>query len=428
MQNNLISKITLVLVGTAITGCAEDRVLMATKTNVGLDVDNKPPTAELTIARRELAIQPVFPEMIGKDAADRNGSKKSTAIVATETEDVKEIAEGEKLILEKGATVTVDGPATIIAEDKETALKEGETKTVQGPATVIFEGKETSLPLLASFGLQGKFYNPRITGQFAGGDAALYLAQDPSEDNEHPVDSSLCMKNPPDTRGWLLKLWHSLTNTSLEEYQLEHQKDSRIFYFATDTAYGLKVAWSGTGGPYPDSLKLGYNRKEFASPPIFVDQGCNGRQENWNVKLPSFYASIDNASALETFQNAEDKHIQFFATGKAASAFAKRASVRQVAFQNMAPDAAKSEAESLNRDLIGEIKETFKADTADKNAILAEAVKLGLVPSNTKKEEFEDKLSANATGINYSVTTKLNQLRTIAPTLTLKKVSGASET
>jgi hypothetical protein len=299
---------------------------------------------------------------------------------------------------------------------------------VKGPAIVIFEVKETALPLLASFGLQGNFLNPRITGQFAGGDAALYLAQEPSEDNMHPVDSSLCMKNPPDTRGWLLKLWHSLTNISLEEYQLKRQKESRIFYFATDIAYGLKVAWSGTGGPYPDSLKLGYNRKEFASPPIFVDQGCNGAPENWNVKLPSFYASIDNASALERSQSAEDKHIQFFATGKAASAFAKRASVRQVAFENMAPNAAKSEAEKLNSGLINEINETFKANTADKDAILAEAVKLELVPSDTKTAEFKDKLSANATGINYSVTTKLNQLRIDAPKLILKKASGDSET
>jgi len=415
MQNDLISKMTLVLIGAAVTGCAEDRVLMATKTNVGLDIDNKPPTAELTIARRELAIQPVFPEMIRKNAADNNSSKKPTALAATETEGVKE-----------GQTKTVDGPAIIVAARKMTTLKEGETQTVDGPATVIFEVKETSLPLLASFGLQGKFFNPRITGQFAGGDAALYLAQEPSEDNMHPVDSSLCMKNPPDTRSWLLKRWHSLTNTSLEEYQLEHQKESRIFYFATDTAYGLKVAWSGTGGPYPDSLKLGYNRKEFASPPIFVDEGCNGGQKSWNVKLPSFYASIDNASALDTIENAEDKHIQFFATGKVASAFAKRASVRQVAFKNMAPDAAKIESESLklNHDLVDEIIKTFDADTANKEAILAKAVELELVPKETKTAEFKDKLSTNATGINYSVTTKLNQLRIIASNLKADVSSG----
>lgn len=149
-------------------------------------------------------------------------------------------------------------------------------------------------------------------------------------------------------------------------------------------------------------------------------------KKSWNVKLPSFYASIDNASALDTIENAEDKHIQFFATGKAASAFAKRASVRQVAFENMAPDAAKIESESLklNHDLVDEIIKTFDADTANKEAILAKAVELELVPKETKTAEFKDKLSTNATGINYSVTTKLNQLRIIASNLKADVSSG----
>lgn len=353
MKFAFISKIALALFGTVVSGCAGDRALVATKTNIGLDIDSKPPTAEITIARRELAIQPTFPDIAEKK--DNNGHKI----------------------------------------------------------------KETSLPLLASFDLQGKFFNPRIIGHFAGGDAAVYLAQEPTEDNrtdnKPPVDSSLCLNSPPeDTRGWFLKMW-----TTYEEYQ----KEPRPFYFATDTAYGLKVAWSGTSGPYPDSLKLGYNRKEFASPPIFVDKdkGCNnGQKELWNVKLPSFYAAIDNASGLETFEGGKVNHVQFFATGQAATAFAKRASIRQVAFEGMAPDAAKSEAESLNQELVGDIEKAFAADKKEEadikrhDAILAEAVKVGLVPEGTTTDKFSDKLKANAKGINYSVSTKLNNLRAFA--------------
>lgn len=351
MKVTFVSKIALALFGTFVSGCAGDRVLVATKTNIGLDIDSKPPTAEITIARRELAIQPTFPDIA--DKKDNNGH----------------------------------------------------------------EIKETSLPILASFDLQGKFFNPRIIGHFAGGDAAVYLAQEPTEDNrgdnKPPVESSLCLKSQPeDPRGWFLKMW-----TTYEEYQ----KEPRSFYFATDTAYGLKVAWSGTAGPYPDSLKLGYNRKEFASPPIFVDEGCGGQQTGvWNVKLPSFYAAIDNASGLETFEGGKVNHVQFFATGQAATAFAKRASIRQVAFEGMAPDAAKSEAESLNQELIGDIEKAFAADKKEEadikrhDAILAEATKVGLVPNGTTTDEFSDKLKANAKGINYSVSTKLNKLRTFA--------------
>lgn len=350
MKFTFISRMVLILFGAVVSGCAGDRVLMATKTNVGLDIDTKPPTAEITIARRELAIQPTFPQTKGKK--DSNGN----------------------------------------------------------------ESKETALPLLGSFGLQGNFLNPRITGQFAGGDAAVYLAQESND----PVDSSLCLKEPPeDPRGWFLKTWHYLTGTTLEEYQ----KEARPFYFATDTAYGLKVAWSGTSGPYPDSLKLGYNRKEFASAPIFFDAGCSGGQQGTNVKLPSFYASIDNASGWDDKANESApiwkgklNHIQFFATGQAANTFAKRASVRQVAFQNMAPDAAKSEAESLNKDLIRDIEKAFTAETDKKrrDAILAEALELGLVPEGTTADKFSDKLKDNATGVNYSVSTKLNKLRTVS--------------
>jgi hypothetical protein len=381
MQLNFTSRLTQALLGIMVSSCSGDRVLMATKTNVGLDIDTKPPTAELTIARRELAIQPTFPEMMGNNIVDSTDSKK---------------------IVTKGITET-----------------EINTKST--------DSKENALPLLGSFGLQGNFLNPRITGQFAGGDAALYLTQG----SNNPVDSSLCLKNPPeDPRGWLLKAWHFLTGTTLGKYQ----KEARLFYFATDTAYGLKVAWSGTSGPYPDSLKLGYNRKEYASAPIFVDYGCSGGQAGWNIKLPSFYASIDNSSGLDKEANASDnsselekevdsvsniwksspKHIQFIATGKAASAFAKRESVRQIVFENMAPDAAKIEAAALNKDLIEEIETIFnKADEKTKSEIVASAFDLKLV-SSTDKDKFLNALYTYTREVNYPISFKLNKLRYVA--------------
>ncbi|QPK65357.1 hypothetical protein IVG45_10690 [Methylomonas sp. LL1] len=382
MKFAVTPNLSLVVFCAALSGCAGDRVLFVTKTNVGLDVDTKPPTAEVTVARRELAILPIFPI---------NSSEK-----APENKD-----QGE-----------------IIDKNKE---KQAESDGNQN-------SEEVALPLLGAFGLRGNFLDPRITAHFAGGDAAVYLAQESNK----PVESSICMQSKPgDTRGWLLKTLHFFTGKGPEEYQTE----PRPFYFATDTSYGLKVAWSGTSGPYPDSLKLGYNRKEFASPPIFVNEGCANGKNGWNIKMPSFYASIDNKSGIDDAANQADQsniwksatnHVQFFATGQAASEFAKRTSVRQVAFENIAPDAAISEAGSLNRDLIGEIVKTFDMDTADKDAILAKAVELELVPKETITIDFKTKLMANATGINYSVATRLNQLRIIA--VNFKKVSAGSRT
>ena len=109
MNHKLKCSIVFMIGSLFLSGCAGyDRVLFVTKTNIGLDIDNKPPTAEITIARRELAIVPTY------------------------------------------------------------------------EATT---GTENTLPLLASFGLTGGFLNPEITSQFAGGDAAVILTQDPSKPN-----------------------------------------------------------------------------------------------------------------------------------------------------------------------------------------------------------------------------------------------------
>ncbi|MDR4470527.1 MAG: hypothetical protein MRJ68_19875 [Nitrospira sp.] len=120
----------------ALSGCAETgRILFITKTNVGLDIDNKPPTAEITIARRELAVTPTF-----QDATD----------------------------------------------------------------------DEKTLPLLASFGLAGTFLNPEITSRFAGGDAALILAQGPdrqADPEKLSEQSSLCLSKKPETQSWWEKLF-----------------------------------------------------------------------------------------------------------------------------------------------------------------------------------------------------------------------------
>lgn len=254
----------------ALSGCAETgRILFITKTNVGLDIDNKPPTAEITIARRELAVAPTF-----QDATD----------------------------------------------------------------------DEKTLPLLASFGLAGTFLNPEITSRFAGGDAALILAQGPGRPIPQ-ASSSLCLRKEPETKSWWEKLFG--------------KDDIRPFYFSTDTAFGLKAAWDGTTGPYPSTVKLGYNRREFAFPPIFTNEkSCPlpgsqaGQADGWKVTVPSFFASLDNSSTITDIKEwvAGEKppadtewtrsgvtHTQFFATGKAASEFANRPEINAAMNKKMYP-------------------------------------------------------------------------------------------
>jgi hypothetical protein len=264
-----------------------DRVFLATKTNVGIDIDNKPPTAELTIARRELNIQPVFPDYTDQDSI---------------------------------------------------------------------------MPTFAAFGLSDTWINPRIRGEFAGGKAAVEalkpeaetikmvgenaekeLGTDPKEsDNKVTKDDTgsdaiVCLQKLPEKTFW---------REFLDGITGENDDTAKPFFFATDTAYGLKVMWSGTAGPYPDSLKLGYNRKEYASSPIFIENNkvrnnnnevdgktiitetnkCNGA--GFTARMPSFYASIDNSSGLQTIRDNQispnTTHTQFFATGQAAYEYSKR--------------------------------------------------------------------------------------------------------
>jgi hypothetical protein len=392
-------KITLILLGTVVSGCSGyDRALLATKTNVGLDIDSNPPTAEITIARRELAILPTFPGAFDNVSTEQNSTKTNNSRIT------------EQNVTDKTKS-----------SEKETSVK------------------ESTLPVLALFGLEGGFFNPKITGHFAGGDAAVYLA---GEDSKKEVNSSLCLATQKqiDTKSPLLKFWHWITFKSESDALQQARTEARPFYFATDTAFGVKVAWSGTAGPYPDSLKMGYNRKEFASPPIFVERGCSGKTETdlktttsttentpnggtvekWSVKLPSFYASIQNELNFNSFFESRINHRQFFATGQAATAIAKRASIRQVPFENMAPNAAYIEAKNLNQDLIREINEVFEADKSKQSEILNESIRLELVAKETSTDSFKNALNKNVKKANYLISTKLNELRVFAQKLNIK--------
>jgi hypothetical protein len=182
------SRLLLATLTVTSCGCAGyEKLLFVTKTNVGIDIDSTPPTAELTIARREGVIQPTFAD-----------------------------------------------------------TKDGEANT---PA------------VLASFGLDG-VWNPDIYGLFAGGDAAVVIVSSDAPPGEgDDASSSICMNSEPEGNviyDFIVRAIGSGDSTK------------EPFYFGTDTSFGLKVAWSGMTSAIPDTVKLGYNRKEFALAPIHV--------------------------------------------------------------------------------------------------------------------------------------------------------------
>jgi len=237
-------------------GCAigYNSVLFMTKSNVGLDVDTKPPTAEISIARREGVMAPTF---------------------------------------EKGQTP----------------------------------------PVMASFrvntkGLIGIFAN--VSSTFAGGDAANTMSKlygDP--DATKPEDSTLCLKQKPTPR------------VLMQEISFPGEGEVKPFAFGTDTSLGLKIAWSGLTAQYPDTVKFGYNRKEFAFAPVFLNEEISETPcGKYGVKVPSFIATVDSSVNVKDPAGTSTGWLQYFATGTAATNLTLRKDVRKVMLERLDAEGA----------------------------------------------------------------------------------------
>lgn len=257
----------LFAVAALLQGCAGyNTVMFMTKSTAGLDIDTKPPTAEINISRKEAVIAPAF---------------------------------------EKGQTP----------------------------------------PVLASFkpnvGFGNRFgnYFLGVDQTFAGGDAAKTMAilyADPTCKYDDPkFNSELQLDTPIASSGvW----WKDIFTAPAEPGKI------KPFIFGTDTMLGLKVAWSGVGGQFPDTVKLGFNRKEFAWAPVTMSG------DKKKVKMPSFLATIESnigvgsetaepSGTSTSGQNQQGgiKSIQYFATGEAASHLARQKDVRDAMLKRLDP-------------------------------------------------------------------------------------------
>lgn len=261
-----------------LTGCAGyNHTLFMTKSNAGLDFDAKPPTAEITISRKEAVIAPSF------------------------------------------------------------------------------EGGQTP-PVLASFAANQGFGQSfsrfffGVSQTFAGGDAAQAMAElyisdelgDPSDfDSAFPI-SSLPKNN---------------TNSGLRKFLFGAHEPGQVrpFVFGTDTTFGAKLAWSGVSGQFPDTVKVGFNRKEFGWAPVFV-RPTSDQARPFEVKMPSFLATVDNGLKVENVSQVENGLVQYFATGNAATGLAMHPEVRRALHSRADPkagaiaEAARTRVESKHND------------------------------------------------------------------------------
>ncbi len=195
-----------------------------------------------------------------------------------------------------------------------------------------FEGGQTP-PLVASFqsnsgGLKRFMFG--VQSVFAGGDAAIGVVRDPAASAVADGSSVLCLSIEP-----------SAANATIsKKAAIAKAGEIRPFVFGTDTTFGLKFTWSGvdTAAVIPDSVKLGFNRKEFAIAPISGTStaSCNipgvapAGSGKYMVSIPSFLALLDNN--VDTDNTARySEHLnwkQYIATGASATTLSNQSEVR----------------------------------------------------------------------------------------------------
>jgi hypothetical protein len=105
-------------------------------------------------------------------------------------------------------------------------------------------------------------------------------------------------------------------------------------FFGTGTTLGFRVGFGPEG--VPDSLVLGYKRKEISVIPLGITPPTATEPEK--AHYPSVLASIDTTARASTAGTTGLKTKQFFATGQAADALARNPIVT-AAFQSRATSA-----------------------------------------------------------------------------------------
>ena len=126
----------------------------------------------------------------------------------------------------------------------------------------------------------------------------------------------------------------------------------RPVLFGTDTSFGFKVAWKNPESPVPDYLRLAYQRRELAFAPVTVGLARDksgalyrdkaGKLTNQlEANVPSLLATVDTTLELREPWKSDFEYLQYFASGRAATALAFRHAVRKAMLTRLDPEQGK---------------------------------------------------------------------------------------
>lgn len=191
-------------------------------------------------------------------------------------------------------------------------------------------------PVMASFRFGGEsIFSPYLGSAFATGRAAVAMtklwnhAGPAMVADKEPSDyeSTLVLSAKPDPKG--------------TDNDFPIAGDVRPLVFGTDTSFGVKMAWSGLTAALPDTLRVGYHRKELAfAPTTYASSrpGADGTVESGHfVDVPSLIATVDTRVDARGITNSGWQYMQYFAAGDAATHLAMEDDIRHALGERLTP-------------------------------------------------------------------------------------------
>lgn len=207
----------------------------------------------------------------------------------------------------------------------------------EGVLAPTFERSQT-IPVVASFrgaGLKGANGLPSLGTLFAAGPAAMAATDANTGDpSEYERSSEIQLTQPP--------------RFDTKSKRLFGSGEAPPMWFGTATSFGLELEFWGPGVfPAPQSVHLGYRRKEMLVAPLTLEKP-QGDGQPYIVRTPSVFVFVnaegapsDVPSKVESVCQATNRRaqrdtisVQFFATGLAATRIAARPDVRHLIFRD----------------------------------------------------------------------------------------------
>ncbi len=178
-----------------------------------------------------------------------------------------------------------------------------------------------------------------VSSLFSGGASALALSQSPAELTAKDLaaldkGSQITLtEKPVFHRSRIGKLFDRLNpfkseDSIKQDASLPGPGEVKPFIFDTDTSLGIKLAWSGATGEFPDKVKIGFNREEFALAPVMLKK--ENKNGTFDIGIPSFFAALDIKTEFGSIINTNIGFRHVFAVGEPATRLAANPSIRAI--------------------------------------------------------------------------------------------------